>query len=213
MWSLRRSVVVFPKERELETSVLRGFSLTTYRWTSDFIGQICGRYGQPLRAVSWECYAGYLFNDHSQSFETQSICETLSTLKKINLLSKSTFYGHCLFKNVNGAIELLCMGTCVRCFRAIFALISKIVSSKAIIGNTHRAPPFETWISQHFDKELYSLQFNTAMLSCVQTDATLLTNNSQHCWMLHVASVCTPCCMLLDVVACCCAKFETGQTF
>ena len=35
----------------------------------------------------------------------------------------------------------------------------------------------------------------------------------QHCWMLHVASVCTPCCMLLDVVACCCTKFETGQTF
>ena len=47
----------------------------------------------------------------------------------------------------------------------------------------------------------------------MQTDATLLTNNSQHCWMLHVASVCTPCCMLLDAVACCCAKFETGQTF
>ena len=36
---------------------------------------------------------------------------------------------------------------------------------------------------------------------------------TRHCWMLHVASVCTPCCMLLDVVACCCAKFETGQTF
>ena len=47
----------------------------------------------------------------------------------------------------------------------------------------------------------------------MQTDATLLASNSQHCWMLHVASVCTPCCMLLDVVACCCAKFETGQTF
>ena len=47
----------------------------------------------------------------------------------------------------------------------------------------------------------------------MQTDATLLANNSQNCWMLHVASVCTPCCMLLDVVACCCAKFETGQTF
>ena len=46
----------------------------------------------------------------------------------------------------------------------------------------------------------------------MQTDATLLVNNSQHCWMLHVASVCTPCCMLLDVVACYCAKFETGQT-
>ena len=36
---------------------------------------------------------------------------------------------------------------------------------------------------------------------------------TQHCWMLHGASVCTPCCMLLDVVACCCAKFENGQTF
>ena len=37
-------------------------------------------------------------------------------------------------------------------------------------------------------------------LGCVQTDATLLTNNFQHCWMLHVASVCKPCCMSLDVV-------------
>ena len=51
------------------------------------------------------------------------------------------------------------------------------------------------------------------LLSPVQTDATLLANNSQHCWMLHVTSISTPCCMLLDVVACCCAKFETGQTF
>ena len=31
--------------------------------------------------------------------------------------------------------------------------------------------------------------------------------------MLHVGSVCTPCCMLLEVVACYCAKFETSQTF
>ena len=50
------------------------------------------------------------------------------------------------------------------------------------------------------------------MWSPVQTDATSLANNSQLCWMLHVAYVCTPCCMLLDVVACCCAKFETVQT-
>ena len=37
-------------------------------------------------------------------------------------------------------------------------------------------------------------------------DATLLASNSQHCWMLHVASICTPgpvpcCCVLLGVVA------------
>ena len=49
--------------------------------------------------------------------------------------------------------------------------------------------------------------------SPVQTDATLLANNSHHCWMLHVASICTPCCILLDVVACCCAKFETVKLF
>ena len=30
------------------------------------------------------------------------------------------------------------------------------------------------------------------VLSPAQTDATLLANNSQHCWMLHVASVYTP---------------------
>ena len=35
----------------------------------------------------------------------------------------------------------------------------------------------------------------------------------RHCWMLRVESVCTPCWMLLDVVTCRCAKFETCQTF
>ena len=34
----------------------------------------------------------------------------------------------------------------------------------------------------------------------MQTDATLLANNSQNCWMLHLVSVCTPCCMLLRKV-------------
>ena len=47
----------------------------------------------------------------------------------------------------------------------------------------------------------------------VQTDATLLANNPQHCWMLHVGSACTPCCLLLHVVVCCWAKFETVQNF
>ena len=43
--------------------------------------------------------------------------------------------------------------------------------------------------------------------------ATLLANNSQHCWMFHVVSLCTTCCMLLRFVGSCCAKFETGQMF
>ena len=46
----------------------------------------------------------------------------------------------------------------------------------------------------------------------MQTGATFFAKNSQQCWMLHVASVCLPCYMLSDVVACCCAKFETSQT-
>ena len=37
----------------------------------------------------------------------------------------------------------------------------------------------------------------------VQTPATLLANKTQHCWAQHVASVCTPCCVLLRVVATC----------
>ena len=35
----------------------------------------------------------------------------------------------------------------------------------------------------------------------VQTLATLLANKTQHCWARHVASICTPCCVLLCVVA------------
>ena len=36
---------------------------------------------------------------------------------------------------------------------------------------------------------------------------------TQHCWMLHFASVCTPCCMLLRAIGSSCEKFETGKTF
>ena len=39
------------------------------------------------------------------------------------------------------------------------------------------------------------------MLSPVKKDATMLINNSQHCWMLHVASLCKTCCVLLGVFA------------
>ena len=35
---------------------------------------------------------------------------------------------------------------------------------------------------------------------------------SQHCWAQHVASVCTPCFVLLRLAGSCWMKFETGQT-
>ena len=57
--------------------------------------------------------------------------------------------------------------------------------------------------------EAVNLSFSGKILaitsSPVQTGATLLDVTC--CVRLH------PCCMLLDVVVCCCAKFETGQTF
>ena len=52
-------------------------------------------------------------------------------------------------------------------------------------------------------------------LSPMHADALLMVNNSQHCWMLAVASVYTRCCMLFRVVhvGSCSAKFETGLNF
>ena len=38
-------------------------------------------------------------------------------------------------------------------------------------------------------------------LSPMQTGSTLLANNPKLCWMLRVVPVCTPCCLLLRVVA------------
>ena len=50
-------------------------------------------------------------------------------------------------------------------------------------------------------------------LSPAQTDATFLANNFQHCWVLHVASVCTPCCMLLRFVGICCVRLHVAFYF
>ena len=66
------------------------------------------------------------------------------------------------------------------------------------------------------EKKVNRNTYNISSLKRVKPHANgcnIAGNNSQHCWMLHVASFCTPCCMLLDVVTCCCPKFETGQTF
>ena len=86
-----------------------------------------------------------------------------------------------------------------------FLYIPAMFRSSLVLGNIRLTQMFHCGPVFFLDASL--------QLSPVQTDATLLANNSQHYWMLHVTSVCTPCCMLLDVVACCCAKFETGQTF
>ena len=59
----------------------------------------------------------------------------------------------------------------------------------------------------HCIRRVPPLNLNVPKALCKRTD------NSPNCWMLHVVSVCTPCCMLFDVVQSCCAKFETGQTF
>ena len=68
------------------------------------------------------------------------------------------------------------------------------------------------------EKRKYQEEANQFAMSLVEglgdQDGKLLANRwTQHCWMLHVASVFTPCCMLLHVVRSCCAKFETHQTF
>ena len=81
-------------------------------------------------------------------------------------------------------------------------------------------PPPQTRLNRGLDvKKTYQKSVPSARamllltLSPVQTDATLLANNSQYCWMLHVTSVCTPCCMLMSVVGSCYEKCEAGQTF
>ena len=57
-----------------------------------------------------------------------------------------------------------------------------------------------------------TLQNYQTVLRPVQTLATLLANKRQHCWAQHVASICTPCCVLLRLVGSCWMKFETVQT-
>ena len=78
----------------------------------------------------------------------------------------------------------------------------------SVIPNANQLGLFNNRINFWY-KHLGSIYF----LSPMQSDETLLANNFQHCWMLHVASVCTPCCMLLYVVGSCCAKSETSQTY
>ena len=65
-----------------------------------------------------------------------------------------------------------------------------------------RCTPCWTLLRNKFIGRFLSRSFFSRKLSPVQTVATLLlVNNSKNCWMLHVAFVCKPVCMLLGVIA------------
>ena len=49
---------------------------------------------------------------------------------------------------------------------------------------------------------MYEQDLNSVFLRNVQTDATLLANNSKHCWIKNV-TYCVRLHILLNVVACC----------
>ena len=66
--------------------------------------------------------------------------------------------------------------------------------------NIFRQPPCNHFISSGL-RHFFLHSFVLFALKPHANGAALLVNNSQHCWMLHVASVCTPCCF---IVACCC---------
>ena len=66
----------------------------------------------------------------------------------------------------------------------------------ACLTKTNKCIPYVSDINLHNRKRGESLR-------PVQTLATLLANKTQHCWAQHVVSVCTPCCVLLRVVATC----------
>ena len=59
---------------------------------------------------------------------------------------------------------------------------------------------FTCTVYQTVGRETTRFKTDSRQLSTVSTDAALLANNSQHCWMLLVASVCTPGRMLLRKV-------------
>ena len=71
----------------------------------------------------------------------------------------------------------------------------------------HIGTLFKTLIADEAENH-YSI---TASLPGKEEHCWPTTPNIVGCYMLR--PVCTPCYMLLDVVACCCATFETGQTF
>ena len=95
------------------------------------------------------------------------------------------------------------------------------ISSRVVAHSRQREQPFEKlslqgqifqfcWQTLSLKEESrVSTRLNQYLTKCSKVPC----KRTQHCWMLHVASVCPPCCMLLRVVGTCCAKFETGENF
>ena len=86
-------------------------------------------------------------------------------------------------------------------FKALFPVVWRIfrnLSMSKVESNRGRG----YWIERNCRTEISKENrfIFVYYISQVQTNATLLAKNSQHCSMLYVASICTPCCMLLRKV-------------
>ena len=122
-------------------------------------------------------------NDQSQnlSFSALSLGETLAPcffffLVFISVSMLSTFYFHfCHLGTAGCCVDLV------------------LICKHLVVHNL-----------MNLTKQLHhSSLFGRYWLRPGQTLATLLANKTQCCWAQHVASVCTPCCVLLGVVATC----------
>ena len=60
---------------------------------------------------------------------------------------------------------------------------------------------FNASVTHHKRRVFPFNMFAFSVLKPRANGRNIVGQHAQQCWMLHVASVCTPCCMLLDVVA------------
>ena len=88
-----------------------------------------------------------------------------------------------------------------------------------------RPPPFSSPLDVRRTLKFFFAYHNTIHSQChyfqfkfkilkphANRRSSLLPDNSQHCWMLHIASVCTPCWILVHVVGSCCICLHTNAT-
>ena len=86
------------------------------------------------------------------------------------------------------------------------------ISSRVVAHSRQREQPFEKLSLQgqisQFCWQTLSLKEESSVSTRLNQYLTKCSKGpckrTQNCWMLHVASVCTPCCILLRVAACSC---------